>query len=161
MIPLIEFVSPLHELAPRLTCHAILLGGSARGASCGNDPIKSAHPPQGGGLQHAHSTARRPPSVLILIAPEVDRPSVISAFLRGDPLQRAVHRAEDMGSAARSGGDFEFALRVPSCACGGLDERRVGIESCKHKILIQISCADLVWIATVCGVASLLCRLLE
>jgi len=45
------------------------------------------------GPQHAHSTARRPPSVFVLIAPAGVRPSVILAFLGRDPGQRAVHGA--------------------------------------------------------------------
>ncbi len=83
------------------------------------------------------------------------------AFLRGDPLQRAVHRAEDMGALTWHGGDFELTRSVPTLAGGGLDERVVGIESCENKILIQISCADLVWVAAGGWIAAALRLFLE
>lgn len=71
----------------------------------------------------------------------------MSTLLRGDPLQRAAHRAEDMRAAARHGGDFEFARSVPALAGCRLDERGVGIERRKDKVFIQVAGADLVWVA--------------
>ena len=43
--------------------------------------------------QHAQLTARRPPSVFVLIAPAGVLPRIILTFLRGDPCQRAVYGA--------------------------------------------------------------------
>ena len=83
------------------------------------------------------------------------------ALLRGDPLQCAIHGAEDMGSAARSGGDFEPARRVAALPGGGLDERGVGIERGKDKVFIQVRRADLVWVAAGGWVPAALRHLLE
>jgi hypothetical protein len=86
-------------------------------------------------------------SSVISVLSVVKKSAFASAFLRRDPLQLPVHRAEDMGAAARSGGDFEFALSVAAFSGGRLDERVVGIESCENKVFIQVAGFELIWVS--------------
>jgi hypothetical protein len=74
-----------------------------------------------------------------------------STFLCGDPRQRAIDRAEDIGASAWHGGDFELARCVASLAGGRLDERFVGIEGGEDEIPHEVGRAELNRVATAGG----------
>ncbi len=59
-----------------------------------------------------------------------------SAFLRGDPFERAVYRAENMGAAARHGGDAESSTYMPTRATCFFDKRGVHIKRHIKKIFV-------------------------
>lgn len=81
-------------------------------------------------------------SVLILMAPEDVRPRVMSARLRGEPCERAVYRAEDMGAAGWRGGDAnrksDPSVLVSACAeaGGNFEIGAIKILGCKSKIFV-------------------------
>ena len=66
-----------------------------------------------------------------------------SAFLRGDPLQRAVFHSEDVGACGGRGGELELALGVSALAGGLLDEGRIDLESGEDEISHQVGRREL------------------
>jgi len=60
----------------------------------------------------------------------------ISALLRGDPLQRAAHRAEDVSAGAWHGWDVQLSLRVAASPGDGFDQRLIDIKRGKDEILV-------------------------
>ena len=75
----------------------------------------------------------------------------MSAFLRGDPLQRAAFHSEDVGAGGGRGGELELALGVSALAGSLLDEGRIDLESGEDKVLHKVGRADLRGVASACG----------
>ena len=102
---------------------------------CNRSPLIAVSHPQF--TQHAQFTARRPPSLFVLIAPDDVRPRIMLAFLGGDPRQRAAFCSQNERSSARNGRQVQ-SLRGESCQRCVLQIRIVGNQFCPSKILHQV-----------------------